>query len=143
MRLVYGMSDQIVAYVASKSGAQYGPAAGIGIADDTGRIVAGAVYHDYDPDAGVIEVSMAADVKRWLNRAVLFGLLAYPFLQLRCQMLLARTRADNGRVRRIFRALGAVETVIPRLFGRDADGVILQLTDDALAASRFGKGLAA
>jgi RimJ/RimL family protein N-acetyltransferase len=113
-----------------------GPA--IGVADG-GTIVGGFVYTDFDPDAGVIEIHGASAVKNWLTRPVLYGLFSYPFDQLGCQMVAMRISADDKPLRRMLMAYGFKALHIPRLFGRNADGYIMTLTDDDWRCNRFHK----
>jgi RimJ/RimL family protein N-acetyltransferase len=111
----------------------------IGVIDGDGVLCGGIVYHDYDPEAGVIEMSSAATNKRWLTRATLYGLFSYPFDGLGCQMVAARHSANDKALARIFRAYGFHQVVIPRLFGRTEDGIVSTLTDDAWRANGFHK----
>lgn len=94
-------------------------------------IVAGVVYHNYCPEAGVIELSAASVDRKWLTKDRLRQIYGYPFDQIGCQMVVARYSAENKRVRRIWTALGATEYVIPRLRGRDEAEVIATLTVEA------------
>jgi RimJ/RimL family protein N-acetyltransferase len=101
------------------------------------RIVAGVVFHDWNPEAGVIELSAAATDPRWMTRKVINEAFGYVFGRLGCQMAVARTEASNRTVRRLWRGLGAQEAIIPRLFGRTKNGAILTLTDDKFRTSKF------
>lgn len=116
-----------------------GNSAAIGVADGNNELIGGFVYHDYDPQAGVIEVSMASIDKRWWSRAILYGLLSYPFYQLECQMVGSRISASDLPLRRMLKAYGFSEYIIPRLFGREADGAICTLTIEAWQGNGFHK----
>ena len=110
-------------------------ASAIGFVDD-GNLVAGLVYHDYQPEAGVVEISAASNSKRWLTRRTLFAIFSIPFDRWRCQMVVMRTRADNhqdnGRgIARIALSYGFTQTLIPRLYGRDSDCILHCLTEEA------------
>lgn len=82
-----------------------------------------------------MEVTAAAIDSRWASRTVLRQLFGYVFNA--AQLCVARTGTDNQRVRRLWKAFGAKEYIIPRLRGREASEAILTLTDDAWYASRF------
>ena len=102
---------------------------------DGSALIAVVIYHNWDPEAGVIEISAAATSKRWLTRKVLHEIFAYPFERLEYQMVVARVSPNNqtksGRgTTRIFRSFGFDEYRIPRLRGRDEDEIIFTLTDD-------------
>lgn len=108
----------------------------IGVTDASG-IIAGVAFHDWQPDAGTIQLSAYAKSARWLTRDVIGGIMEYPFGQLDCQMITAQTSVDNTRTRKLWRRLGAREFVIPRLLGREKDGAVLTLTKEAWKASKY------
>lgn len=101
------------------------------------HVVAGLIFHNYDPDSGVMEVSAAATSPLWPQRSVLKEAFGYIFDRAGCQMAVARCEQSNDRVRRLWKGFGAREHIIPRLRGRDAAEAILTLTDDAWSASKF------
>lgn len=141
MQVHWGHPEIIIPMVAALAHAteDFGPCVTVGVADDAGNLIAGFVFHNYDERAGVIECSGAAVSPRWCRRAVLRELMGYVFNTAGCQMVVARTAKDNWAVRRLWGALGAVEHVIPRMKGRDADGVILRITDDAWRKSKLNE----
>jgi hypothetical protein len=106
----------------------------LGVVNRDGFLVGGMVYHDWNPEAGVIEISGASVDRRWLSRGVLTTLLEYPFSF--CQMIVGRHDPD-GPARRWWAAVGADEVLIPRLRGRDRDAIISTLTVEQWAASPF------
>ena len=102
-----------------------------------GKIVAAIVFHNWNPECEVIEISGAATDPRWFTRKVINAALSYVFDDVKCQMLIARQRLDNEEPRRCWAALGADEVVIPRLYGREIDGTIMTLTEEQWRASKF------
>jgi len=110
----------------------------IGVVDNDNELIAGMVYHNLDPEAGVIEMSGAALPGRiWITRMSLRVLWQFPFLQCRAQMVLMRVRASDERLLRQLAALNYTLTRVPRMYGRHADGVLCLLTDDDWAANKF------
>lgn len=111
---------------------------------DGDQLKAVVVYHNWDPESGVIEISAASTSKRWLTRPVLREIFAYPFDRLAYQMVVARvspknqTESGRGTVR-IFRSFGFNEYRIPRLRGRDEDEIIFTLTDDQWRSNGYHK----
>ncbi|WP_325347066.1 GNAT family protein [Xylophilus sp.] len=103
------------------------------------RLIAGVVFHNWNPESAVIELSAAALSKRWLNRSVLTSLFSYPFDQLACQMVILRVAEQNKSMCRIAQAYGFTPYRIPRLRGRDEAEIVFTLTDDAWRSSRFHK----
>jgi RimJ/RimL family protein N-acetyltransferase len=107
-----------------------------------GNMPAGAVvFHDYEPDAQIIELSSAAINKRWLTRQVLKEMFDYPFVTLGLQMVVTRVSANDRQkhLHRIFHSYGFKSQVIPRLFGRHEDGILFRLTDDDWRSSKFNQ----
>jgi len=115
----------------------FGPCITACVLDRTNRVAAVLVFHNYAPEAGVIEVSAAAESAAWAQRGILREAFGYVFAH--CQMAVARCAESNTRVRRLWAAFGADEVVIPRLRGRDEAECILTLTDDAWRLSRFAR----
>lgn len=105
-----------------------------------GEIVAGLVFHNWEPTAQIIEISAAATRPGWMTRRVMNLALTYTFDGLGCQAVITNNAETNMPARRIWQALGAEEHVIPRLRGRDKAGCLYVLTDDAWARSKFNGG---
>lgn len=140
MRLEFGHEDLAVPYAAKRLGFDrgFGPCTSAVVTSDN-DVAAVLIFHNWHPEAGVIEVSAVADNPQWAQRGVLKRAFGYLYDKLGCQMVVSRTDAANERVRRLWRAFGASEHIIPRLRGKDADEAILTLTDDAWRASRFAR----
>ena len=102
-------------------------------------VIGAALFNNYQPDAGTIEITAAADDARWLTRATLRAMFAYPFAQLGCQAVILRADPANKRLNRIAGAYGFQRHDLPRLRGRDKAEAIHILTDDAWRANRFHK----
>ena len=142
MTPLYGHSQTVAAFIAKLiPGCErgFGPCQAIGVLNDAGELVGGWVYYDYDPEAGVIQVSGAATDKRWLTRPVLKALFAYPWDDLGCQMIVTRQSVHNKAPRRMWGQAGGVEYIIPRLRGRNEDECLICVTDDAWKASKVGR----
>lgn len=94
-------------------------------------LIAGTLYHNYYPDAGVIELTSASISRRWLTRPVIKAMFSLPFDAFKCQLVVLRVSQKNPHMLKIARAFGFSEYVIPRLRGRDEDEHVFTLTDDA------------
>lgn len=141
MKLVIGEDKGVARFVAGLitfERGDFGECVGIGV-DRDGELIGGFVFHNWSPDAGVIEVSFAGIDGRWLTRPVLHGVFSYAFDQLGCQMVCSRTPATLRRAARIARAYGFKQVTIPRLFGRTEDGIISTLTVEDWRANGFHK----
>lgn len=106
---------------------------------ENGDLIAGMIYHNYEPEAGVIEISGAGTSKRWLTRETLRKMFAYPFEECDCQAVVMRVDPDDVALRRMLTAYGFELYVIPRLRGRHKDENVFLLTDDAWASNKFNR----
>lgn len=137
MRLLFGHSKEVAAFVASLIPGMargFGNCQAIGIIDGDGALVAGLVYHNWEPEAGIIELSGAAIVRHWCGRHVMQFMYDYPFVDCGCQMLVQRNSAKNEHLNRQNRRMGYNEIRIPRGKGRNEDLIVFTFTDDQWAA---------
>lgn len=102
-----------------------------------GRIAAGVVYHNWNPDARVIELSAASETRHWLQRRIMRALLEYPFDHLGCFTAVSRCAPENTPVRRLWSALGAIEIELPHLRGPNQSEILMILTREAWHGSKF------
>jgi hypothetical protein len=134
--------DAIVGFVARqiKGGERgFGNCVAMGVVDGE-MLIAGMIFHNYNPECQTIELSGAATSKRWLTRRVFNEMFSYAFDQAGCQMLVARHSEHNTPLRRMWNAVGASEYVIPRLRGRDEAEAIATYTAEAWRDGRTMKG---
>lgn len=117
----------------------FGPSVSMGVLNRNREIVAGAVFHNWHPETGVIEMSVVIKDPRAWCRTVMQKAFGYAFKELGCQLVVARTDPENRRALRCWRALGAQEYEIPRLRGRDKSEIISTLTDDAWASCKYNE----
>ena len=140
MKLLFGHDDVVARFVAMVTpgcSADFGACKAIGVLDDEGALVAGMVFHDWNPDAGTMQISSASLTPRWLTGEVRHIMFAYPFEQVGCQMVFLLVSAKNERMCRIAKAFGFKPYLIERMRGRDEDGFIFTLTDDAWRNLKF------
>lgn len=107
------------------------------VVDDANTVCAVMVFYDYDAEAGVIQISGAADTPKWLTRKILKEMFEYPFVQLGCQAVVMRVAPENKRLGRILTALGFERTVVKRLRGRNEDECLFVLYDDVWRSNGF------
>jgi hypothetical protein len=104
----------------------------IGVVDENDELIAGLVYHNLSPQAGLIEISGAALPGRlWATRETLKLMHAYPFVTCGCQMVVMKVPADNARLLKQLALLGYELILLPRIFGRERDGMYCYLTYEA------------
>lgn len=97
-------------------------------------MVAGMVYHNWEPEFGVIEMSGAAEDKRWMTKSVIHEFLAYPFSF--CAVVMARHDPDNP-ARSIWLRIGATETEIEHGRGLGRPLVLATLTKPRWLESKW------
>ena len=141
MTPIWGFKEIVVPYVAEIIGSRpdFGKCRTLAVFDSSNELAAGLIFNDWNPECGTICVSMAATSPKWATRRVMAAIAEYCYGQCGCQMVVARQSAENTRIRRLWRAVGAKEYIIPRLRGRNADEVISALTDDAWNKSKFNE----
>lgn len=110
----------------------------LGVFKDS-RLIAGVLYHNWQPQEGVIELSAGSQSKRWLTRPVLKAMFGLPFDRWGCQLAVLRVSERNRPMIRIAKAYGFDDYRIPRLRGRDEAEHIMTLTDDAWRSNGFHK----
>lgn len=145
MRLVLGHEDVLGAWAEARIPHLFldslGPYCAFGIIDEAGHIRGVALYHGYAPRYRGIEISFVLESPRWLTRAVIAGILSYPFDQLNCVRVTAATpgKKSAASARRFLEKFGFKREGLARLgFGDFGDAVIYGLTTRDWAASRFG-----
>ena len=142
LNFVYDHDEEIARFIgqlAPPAGGGFGRHKTIGVIDMEGRLIAGLVYFNYDPNAGVIEMGAAAITPRWFNRLTYRRMFEYPFITCGCQMVFTRVRAADERLLSQFARMNFNLTLIPRMYGRDEDGVICTITDDQWLDSTLAK----
>jgi len=140
MKLLFGHSDAVEVFVAGlipRCADGFGPCQAIGVINDDGLLIAGWVWHGYDPSAGTVEFSGASITPKWMTRDILHKLFAYAFDEVGCQLIMTRNSAGNKRLHRQLKSFGFTRYDVPRLFGRNEDGVFWTLTDDEWRKSPF------
>jgi RimJ/RimL family protein N-acetyltransferase len=126
MRLVIGKDQNVAKWVALKipalggaDGNIFGPCAAIGVVDSSGRPLAGIVFHDYQERFRTIQMSFAAESPRWATRNMVRQLLAYAFVQLKCQKVWCAIEHTNERALRVAQGLKfKKEGIMARQFGK-------------------------
>lgn len=127
----------VVAFVAAGLGFPrgFGPAVGMGWGDLL--IEAGVVFHNWQPEQGVVEISAYSLHRRWLNKDRLRSIFSHAFDAFGCRMVVVRMSERNTRSRRIWKALGGQEHVIPRLLSDDEAECIVTLHRADWMASKY------
>lgn len=130
-RLIFGYDNEVAEWVASRiphvdNG--FGPCTAIGVAN--GKMLAGIVYHDYQPSLETIQLSMAADSPLWARKTTISALLHYPFRQLKVFKVWTATPIDNTTALRVNEHIGFKrEAVLAHHFGRKRHCVVSRMLE--------------
>ena len=141
---VYGHDEAVAHFVAQLipecRELGFGNCKAIGVIDDRGHMIAGLVYNHYNPQAKTIEISAAAlPGKYWMTRRTLGHMFGYPFRQIGCQMVFQRIKADDVYQMDQMERFNYMFVTVPRMFGRDTDGVLCLLTYEDWINNKFNK----
>lgn len=136
MKPVWGLPgvDELVSEI-TREGDNYGPHQSLGVIDGNGRLIAGVIFHGWQPEYGVIQVTAASLSRKWATRTVLRAGFGYAFSF--CRMVIARTSENNTPVRRLWRAFGAQEVLLPDLRAEGEGEAVMMLSKDSWERSRF------
>lgn len=91
-------------------------------------LIAGVVYHNWEPRALVIELSAASTTRRWLTKPVLYRMFQYPFEEMGAQLCVLRVSEHHPTMNKILPRYGFTGYRIPRLRGRDEAEIVYTLT---------------
>jgi RimJ/RimL family protein N-acetyltransferase len=109
VNVLYGHTEYVRGWVKSKiaflEGCDFGPSTALGVMDGQ-RLVAGVVFHGWQPMFRAIEISCAATSPRWAQRPIIAELLSYPFEQIGVDRVTCATAADDKRTRRFLEGIG-------------------------------------
>jgi hypothetical protein len=144
LSFIYNHDAVVAKFIAdfnNRSLGDYGRCKTIGVIDEEGKLIGGFVYYNYDPEAGVIELGVATTHPKRINRTIIRRMFEYPFIEAGCQMLVVRSRADREDQLSLLARFNFNLTLIPRMYGRNEDGVIGTLTDDQWLDSKFSRHL--
>tara|TARA_Y100001973_G_C5203922_1_gene339935 strand:+ start:3665 stop:4093 length:429 start_codon:yes stop_codon:yes gene_type:complete len=130
--LLYGHDAEVAEWVFENiphlGNGDFGPCAAIGVLSKKHEIVAGVVYHDYQPDYLTIQLSMASVTPFWAKPDNIKGLLTYPFHQLGVNKIWTATPHESERVIKFNRHLGFTqEAVLAHHFGPKRHAVICRM----------------
>lgn len=128
--LLFGCDAAVAEWVAQRIpdvDVGFGPCSAIGVISN-GKMMAGVVYHDFQPRLGTIQLSMAAVNPMWARRANLRALLSYPFNQLGVFKAWIATASDNTHGLKTFEHIGFKrEAVLAHQFGRKRHAIVMRM----------------
>lgn len=132
------MSKWVANIIWPGKGRDFGNCQALAVIEDE-KLIAGMIYHNYEPDAGVVEISGAGTSKRWLTRQTLRVMFQIPFVDWKCQAVVMRVSDEDEALHSILFRYGFERYVIPRLRGRSSNENVFVLTDENWAANKFNR----
>lgn len=135
---LHRLSEWVAEQIWPGQGRDFGNCQGMGVLED-GVLIAGMIWHNWEPASGVIEISGAGTSKRWLTRETLRVMFSIPFEQWQCQAVVMRVSDTDAALHRMLTAYGFDRYRIPRLRGRGEAENVFVLTDDAWASNKFNR----
>lgn len=129
--LLFGCDQEIAKWVADRIPhvRSFGACTALGVMSQN-RLIAGTVYHTYDPVSASLQISMASESPMWARKEIVASLLRYPFRQLKCWMVFMFIPAELEAVSRSAVHNGfRVKTIFPHMFGKKRHGRVLQMTE--------------
>lgn len=130
--LVFGFDEQIAQWVAARiphmHGGSFGACVAIGVASGD-KMLAGVVFHAFQPEYENLQLSMAAESPMWARPGIIAGLLHYAFQQNQIFTLYTLTPPENEAAHKVNEHIGLKKkTIIPHYFGRKRHAVLRQMT---------------
>lgn len=130
------LSNWVANIIWPGKGKGFGNCQALAVIEDE-KLIAGMIYHNYEPDAGVVEISGAGTSKRWLTKETLRVMFQIPFVDWGCQAVVMRVSDEDEALHSILHRYGFERFVIPRLRGRNNNENVFLLTDEAWAGNKF------
>jgi RimJ/RimL family protein N-acetyltransferase len=134
-KLVLGCDDAVAAWVSARIphmyGGEFGACVAIGVLDeDRGKVLAGFVLHDYQPQMGTIQLSMAAESPFWATKGTIRAILHIPFEQYGCYKVWTATPHLNNMALKVNEHIGFKrEATLAHHFGKAKHAVICRLLE--------------
>ena len=104
------------------------------------EIVAGFIYHDWNPTYKTIQMTLAANTPRWGTRRIIEGLLHYPFVELGVQRITVLVNEKNHASLRLAEGVGFKrEAVLEKAAGEYGNILVLRLFISEWLSGKFNR----
>ncbi len=133
MRLLEGHDEAVGRFVADfnyPEPAKWFPGyRAFGVLREDGALIAGFVFDDWHPDTKRVELSARAVTPAAFSPRLIVALGAYPFGQLDCFRVSAKTSVENKRCRKILEGIGFTqEGTMASFYGPGKHAVMYRVT---------------
>ena len=132
-QLLFGHDEKVAEWVSHQiphlNGSSFGPCRAIGVFNSSGtKLLAGVVYHEYQPEYETCQLSMAAVSPFWATRGTIRALLSVPFDQYGVYKVWTATPAANVKALEVNYHIGFKrEGVLGSQFGRGNHAIICRM----------------
>lgn len=110
------------------------------VVSDEGKRLSAIIFHDFQPEAGTMQVSAASSSPYWANPDVLHTLLSYAFDTNKVRKLWMAIPASSEEVLKFNTHLGfRWEAILRKHFSPTEDAIILSMMEDEYRATRWSK----
>lgn len=135
---ICGLEAWTVGLIPHMHNGTFGPCVMAGVLR-RGELVAGVAFHDWQPEARTMQLSMAAASPIWATREVIAGLFRYAFGKGNANKLWTATPHKNERALRFNEGIGMKrEAVLRHHFGAKSHAVIYSMMAEEWRKSRWG-----
>jgi RimJ/RimL family protein N-acetyltransferase len=111
----------------------------IGVFDES-EIVAGFIFHEWNPTYKTISMSLAANSPKWGSRRNIEGILRYPFIELGVQRITVTINENNHASIRLAEGVGFKrEAVIERGAGIYGNIIVLRLFVEEWQSGKYNR----
>ena len=114
----------------------FGPCGSMGIFKGQ-KLIAAIVFHGWQPQFGVMEISAGAISPSWLCKRSIREIMSVCFDQHGCQQIVSRMATDNDRAIKIYEFLGFQKVLLPNMRGSGKHEWLMTLTKDKWANHKF------
>lgn len=106
----------------------FGPSTSMAAISKEGKMIAGFVFHEFQPRAETVQISMASISPMWASRDNIHGVLSYPFEQLKVFKTWIIIMNTNKKMLKVASHIGfEKEAILAHQFGRKRHAVIMRL----------------
>ena len=116
----------------------FGPCGSMGIFKGS-ELIAAIIFHGWQQEYGVIEISAAAKSPAWLTRKSIQEIMMICFDQHNCQQIVSRMSTDNERAIKIYKYLGFDSVLLPNMRGSGKHEWLMLLQRDQWNAHKLRK----
>ena len=108
MNFIYGHDDEVANWIVShlkgdEVAEDYKPFVCLGI-EHKGELIGGIIYNNYRKND--IQLTMATTTPKWATKKNIREILAYPFVQLKCNRVTAAIAKPNKKARKLVEGVG-------------------------------------